>query len=200
MKWGPRETHAHTRTHAHAHTRTHAHIPLLPPPFFFFFFCPFRRELLPSSGDAFVRGRVSYASQEPWIVGTSVKENILFGTEEDQAKLNAVLNACALRADLAQLPNGIDSLIGERGVTLSGGQKARVSLARAVYRDADIYFLDDPLSAVDPKVLCFLLCVCVCVCVCLSASASASACLPICVGVPLVFPSFNSLRIHQCLA
>ncbi|EGD79317.1 ABC transporter [Salpingoeca rosetta] len=110
------------------------------------------RELLPSKGSAGVRGRVSYASQEPWILATTVRENILFGAADDPARRAAVIRACALERDLQLLPGGEQALIGERGVTLSGGQKARVSLARAVYRQADVYLLDDPLSAVDAKV------------------------------------------------
>ncbi|EGD79314.1 ABC transporter [Salpingoeca rosetta] len=109
-------------------------------------------ELLPSKGSAGVRGRVSYASQEPWILATTVRENILFGAADDPARRAAVIRACALERDLQLLPGGEQALIGERGVTLSGGQKARVSLARAVYRQADVYLLDDPLSAVDAKV------------------------------------------------
>eukprot|EP00043_Microstomoeca_roanoka_P013522 m.132440 g.132440 ORF g.132440 m.132440 type:complete len:1345 (+) comp15778_c0_seq1:123-4157(+) len=110
------------------------------------------REILPTHGTATVSGRMSYASQEPWIIATSVRENILFGSEEDPSRLQKVLAACALLEDIKRLPQGLDTVIGERGVTLSGGQKARLSLARAVYRQADIYLLDDPLSAVDAKV------------------------------------------------
>lgn len=79
----------------------------------------------------------------------TLKENILFGLPFDEAKFNAVLDAAALLPDLANLPSGAETEIGEKGITLSGGQKARVSFARALYRDADITLLDDPLSAVD---------------------------------------------------
>jgi ATP-binding cassette subfamily C (CFTR/MRP) protein 4 len=96
--------------------------------------------------------QVAYVSQSPWIFSGTVKDNILFGKEFDEKRFNAVIGSCSLQRDLEIFPNGIDTFIGERGVTLSGGQRARVSLARAVYADADVYLLDDPLSAVDPKV------------------------------------------------
>lgn len=60
--------------------------------------------------------------------------------------------ASCLDSDISKMPRGRETVIGEKGVNLSGGQKARVSLARAIYQDADIYLLDDPLSAVDPEV------------------------------------------------
>lgn len=123
-----------------------------------FLFCPvflkilIYRELQPQSGDVMIAGDTSYCSQEPWIIGTTVYENILFGASDNSERMNLVLDSCALRRDMELLPNGLDTMVGERGVTLSGGQKARVSLARAVYRDVDIYLFDDPLSAVDAKV------------------------------------------------
>eukprot|EP00056_Hartaetosiga_gracilis_P012145 m.191399 g.191399 ORF g.191399 m.191399 type:complete len:1327 (+) comp13645_c0_seq4:107-4087(+) len=120
------------------------------------------RELLPSGGHLSVVGDVSFSSQEAWILASSVKENILFGNEYDQARFEEVLHVCGLEDDMKQLPHGFNTVIGERGVTLSGGQKARLSLARAVYRDADIYFLDDPLSAVDTKVGSHMYKKCVC--------------------------------------
>lgn len=104
------------------------------------------------SGDMTLYGRVSYASQEPWIFSGTVQENILFGAEYNERLLNEVIQVCALYRDLELLPNGKDTLVGERGISLSGGQKARVNLARALYHDADIYLLDDPLSAVDTSV------------------------------------------------
>ncbi|XP_053982950.1 ATP-binding cassette sub-family C member 4-like [Hylaeus volcanicus] len=96
--------------------------------------------------------RISYASQEPWLFTGTVKENILFGQPYDRDRYIAVTKACALTRDFQQLPYGDMSNVGESGSSLSGGQKARVNLARAVYRDADIYLLDDPLSAVDSRV------------------------------------------------
>lgn len=96
--------------------------------------------------------KVAFCDQRPWIVNATVKENILFGEEYDAGRMQRALYASALEDDLRLLTAGIDTEIGERGVTLSGGQKARVALARAVYADADIYLLDDPLSAVDAHV------------------------------------------------
>lgn len=95
---------------------------------------------------------VSYASQEPWLFSGSVRTNILFGQPMDRKRYNYVCKKCALERDFEQLPNGDKTIVGERGQSLSGGQKARISLARACYRDAAIYLLDDPLSAVDTHV------------------------------------------------
>uniref|UniRef100_A0A3Q3IQJ7 ATP-binding cassette sub-family C member 10 n=1 Tax=Monopterus albus TaxID=43700 RepID=A0A3Q3IQJ7_MONAL len=92
------------------------------------------------------------ASQEPWIQHASVRDNILFGRDYDPAFYQAVIEACALSDDFSVLPNGDRTEVGENGVTLSGGQKARLALARAVYMDKDIYLLDDPLAAVDTDV------------------------------------------------
>jgi ATP-binding cassette subfamily C (CFTR/MRP) protein 4 len=103
-------------------------------------------------GSVEVCGTVAYAAQEPWIFTGSVKQNILFGREMDEEKYSRVIKMCALQYDLSLFPFGDDTLVGERGVMLSGGQKARINLARAVYTDADIYLLDDPLSAVDSHV------------------------------------------------
>eukprot|EP00050_Salpingoeca_kvevrii_P019493 m.86620 g.86620 ORF g.86620 m.86620 type:complete len:1342 (+) comp8438_c0_seq2:3-4028(+) len=96
--------------------------------------------------------RVSYCSQEPWLLSLTIKENILFGLPEDPERYAAVIKACALEKDIESFPLGHETRVGERGVTLSGGQKARVSLARAVYHEAELYLFDDPLSAVDTKV------------------------------------------------
>ncbi|XP_008282467.1 multidrug resistance-associated protein 7 [Stegastes partitus] len=92
------------------------------------------------------------AAQESWIQNASVRNNILFGKDYDAAFYQAVIEACALSDDLNVLPNGDKTEVGENGVTLSGGQKARLALARAVYMDKDIYLLDDPLAAVDTDV------------------------------------------------
>lgn len=104
------------------------------------------------SGNLTLYGRVSYASQEPWIFSGTLEENILFGSEYDDKRFEDVIQACALYRDLELLPNGKKTLVGERGISISGGQKARVNLARALYYDADIFLLDDPLSAVDASV------------------------------------------------
>ncbi|XP_057315929.1 ATP-binding cassette sub-family C member 10-like isoform X2 [Hydractinia symbiolongicarpus] len=94
----------------------------------------------------------AYVTQEPWIQHMTFRDNILFGHSFDPEFYNAVLHACALMEDLELLPAGDLTEIGENGVTLSGGQKARVALARAVYQDKDIYLLDDPIAAVDSDV------------------------------------------------
>ncbi|XP_031313703.1 multidrug resistance-associated protein 1 isoform X1 [Camelus dromedarius] len=98
------------------------------------------------------KGSVAYVSQQAWIQNCILQENILFGSIMQKQFYERVLEACALLPDLEQLPNGDQTEIGERGVNISGGQKHRVSLARAVYSGADIYLLDDPLSAVDVHV------------------------------------------------
>ncbi|KAL7299745.1 hypothetical protein TKK_0007495 [Trichogramma kaykai] len=96
--------------------------------------------------------RVSYASQDAWLFAGSVRDNILFGQPYEADRYARVCEACALRRDFEQLPRGDSTVVGERGASLSGGQRARVNLARACYRRANLYLLDDPLSAVDPKV------------------------------------------------
>ncbi|KAM3473295.1 hypothetical protein MY5147_004840 [Beauveria neobassiana] len=103
-------------------------------------------------GRAEVRGNVAYASQQTWVLNATVKENIVFGYRYDSEFYEKTVKACALLDDFAQLPDGDETVVGERGISLSGGQKARVSLARAVYARADIYLLDDVLSAVDSHV------------------------------------------------
>lgn len=110
------------------------------------------RELPLKSGSVLYNGKVSYAAQEAWVFAGSVRQNILFGQEMDNERYEATVKACALLKDFEQFPYGDRTIIGERGASLSGGQKARISLARAVYRRADIYLLDDPLSAVDAHV------------------------------------------------
>lgn len=109
----------------------------------------FLGELEVVGGNIQVNGTISYASQEPWVFAATIRQNIIFGQEYDKKRYNEVVKVCALQRDFEQFHNGDLTLVGERGASLSGGQKARINLARAVYRDADIYLLDDPLSAVD---------------------------------------------------
>ncbi|XP_031416224.1 ATP-binding cassette sub-family C member 4-like isoform X2 [Clupea harengus] len=109
-------------------------------------------ELPPDRGVIKVKGELTYASQQPWIFPGTIRSNILFGKDLNPQKYERVLRACALKRDMELLPDGDLEVIGDRGANLSGGQKARVNLARAVYQDADIYLLDDPLSAVDAEV------------------------------------------------
>ncbi|KAI7821028.1 hypothetical protein BC939DRAFT_456317 [Gamsiella multidivaricata] len=103
-------------------------------------------------GKVQISGRIAYVPQQAWILNKSLKDNIVFDNEYDEARYQRVLFACGLEPDIAILPAGDATEIGERGINLSGGQKQRVSLARAAYDDADIYLLDDPLSAVDAHV------------------------------------------------
>lgn len=109
-------------------------------------------ELPVDKGHIEVNGEISFASQEPWLFSASIRQNILFGMPYDKKRYQEVVKCCALERDFTLFPNADKTLVGERGASLSGGQKARINLARAVYRDADMYFLDDPLSAVDAHV------------------------------------------------
>uniref|UniRef100_A0A665TW33 ABC-type glutathione-S-conjugate transporter n=1 Tax=Echeneis naucrates TaxID=173247 RepID=A0A665TW33_ECHNA len=104
------------------------------------------------SGQVTVKGSVAYVPQQAWIQNATVQDNITFGREKLKTWYQRVLEVCALLPDLDILPAGDATEIGEKGLNLSGGQKQRVSLARAVYRKADVYMLDDPLSAVDAHV------------------------------------------------
>ncbi|ETP29613.1 hypothetical protein F442_21248 [Phytophthora nicotianae P10297] len=106
-------------------------------------------EMVKHNGTVFVGGGVAYCSQQPWIQNMTVRDNILFGLLYDRKKYEKVLDACALTADLDSLIAGDSTEIGERGINLSGGQKARIALARACYSDASVFLLDSPLSAVD---------------------------------------------------
>ena len=104
------------------------------------------------TGSVTCKGRLVYVSQTPWLFSGTIRDNILFGEEFVKEKYRSVVQACSLQTDFHQLPKGDMTQIGERGVSLSGGQRARVSLARALYINADIYLLDDSLSAVDFQV------------------------------------------------
>ncbi|KAF9044293.1 multidrug resistance-associated ABC transporter [Panaeolus papilionaceus] len=109
-------------------------------------------EMRRSRGDVTVGGSVAYVPQSPWIRNDTIRQNILFGQPDDESKFREVIHACGLDHDLKVFSHGEETEIGEKGITLSGGQKARVSLARAAYHDSDIVLLDDPLSAVDAYV------------------------------------------------
>lgn len=109
-------------------------------------------ETIKKEGSLEVKGRIAYVEQEPFIIGGTIEENILFGLEFNQDRFDKSILASALQRDMPNFANGSKTMIGERGMNISGGQKARISLARAIYSNADIYLLDDPLSAVDPEV------------------------------------------------
>ncbi|KAJ1721747.1 Canalicular multispecific organic anion transporter 1, partial [Coemansia biformis] len=103
-------------------------------------------------GSGVVRGTVAYVSQNPWIMNATFRDNVLFGNDYDEQRYLQTLEACALSEDVKQFPSGDMCEIGHRGINLSGGQKARLALARAIYENADVYILDDVLSAVDANV------------------------------------------------
>ncbi|KAJ1747331.1 Canalicular multispecific organic anion transporter 1 [Coemansia sp. RSA 989] len=103
-------------------------------------------------GHGSVVGTIGYLEQSPWIMNDTFRANILFGRPYDREYFRKVVHACALTADIAQWPDGDLTVIGDRGVNISGGQRARLALARTLYSRADIYVLDDPLSAVDAHV------------------------------------------------
>ncbi|TRY66382.1 hypothetical protein DNTS_003350 [Danionella cerebrum] len=106
-------------------------------------------ELVPSSGKIRHSGRISYSSQTAWIMPGTIRDNILFGLTHDEYRYKSVVKACQLEEDLAALPENDKTHLAEGGLNLSGGQKARVALARAVYRDAGIYLLDAPFTHLD---------------------------------------------------
>ena len=105
-------------------------------------------EMHAQTGTVNVVGSVAYCEQRPWILNATVEQNILFGEPMNLKRFDAAIHAASLEDDIKVLPGGIQTEIGERGINLSGGQKARVALARAVYKNCDAYLLDDPLSAV----------------------------------------------------
>lgn len=109
-------------------------------------------ELELDSGQLAISGSISYAPQEPWLFEGSIRQNILFCEEYNAQRYQQVLRVCSLERDIELFVHGDATIVGERGTSLSGGQRARVNLARAVYKQADMYLLDDPLSAVDTHV------------------------------------------------
>ncbi|KAF5370913.1 hypothetical protein D9615_009789 [Tricholomella constricta] len=109
-------------------------------------------EMRKTRGNVVFGGSIAYVPQAPWIRNATLRENVLFGHKDDEEKFREIVRACHLEHDLEMLPHGERTEIGEKGINLSGGQKARVSLARAAYSGSDIVLLDDPLSAVDAYV------------------------------------------------
>ncbi|XP_011149879.1 ATP-binding cassette sub-family C member Sur [Harpegnathos saltator] len=96
--------------------------------------------------------KIAYVAQRPWLLNSTLKDNILFGSTYCSQRYLNVLRACALHPDIDILPDRDLTRVGERGINLSGGQKQRVTIARAIYSDADVILLDDPLSALDQHV------------------------------------------------
>lgn len=111
--------------------------------------CPIARALEPVDPLTGLSDTVAYVSQSAWLLGTTVKENILFGSSYNERRYKAVLSACSLEPDLKILEYHDETEVGEKGTSLSGGQKARVALARALYSPAKYILIDDALSAVD---------------------------------------------------
>lgn len=105
-----------------------------------------------TKGEVTIGASRAFCPQYAWIQNATVRDNIVFGKRYKHDWYNKVIDACALRPDLEMLPNGDKTEIGERGITVSGGQKQRMNIARAIYFDADIVLMDDPLSAVDAHV------------------------------------------------
>ncbi|KAI0746725.1 multidrug resistance-associated ABC transporter [Daedaleopsis nitida] len=109
-------------------------------------------EMRKTRGDCVFSSTAAYVPQTAWIMNATLRQNVIFGQEENEAKFRDIIKACCLEPDLEMLPNGEETEIGEKGINLSGGQKARVSLARAAYSGAEIVLMDDSLSAVDSHV------------------------------------------------
>lgn len=109
-------------------------------------------ELPCHSGEISFSGSIAYVPQLPWVFSGTIQENITFGKSLDAIKYQRIIESCSLQTDLEHFSKGDLTHIGQRGVSLSGGQRARICLARALYTDADIFLLDDPLSAIDVQV------------------------------------------------
>ncbi|XP_051031684.1 cystic fibrosis transmembrane conductance regulator [Phodopus roborovskii] len=106
-------------------------------------------ELEASEGKIKHSGRISFCSQFSWIMPGTIKENIIFGVSYDEYRYKSIVKACQLQEDISKFAEKDNTILGEDGVTLSGGQRARISLARAVYKDADVYLLDSPFGYLD---------------------------------------------------
>lgn len=108
-------------------------------------------ETIKEAGETTRPGDVAFSSQTPWLQNATVKNNILFNSEYEDVRYTRVIEACCLPVDLAELPDGDETEVGENGTALSGGQKSRVALARALYSKAPLLLLDDVFSALDAK-------------------------------------------------
>lgn len=104
------------------------------------------------SGKLAIEGTIAYVEQEPIVFSDTVKNNVIFGRNYNKLQYDKAIELSCMDSDLKLLEKGEETIVGEKGITLSGGQKARLALARAIYTQADIYLLDDPISAVDAKV------------------------------------------------
>jgi ABC-type transport system involved in cytochrome bd biosynthesis fused ATPase/permease subunit len=99
-----------------------------------------------------LNGSVSYVSQSSWIINDTIKNNILLFNKNNTNNYDKIIDLCELKTDLESLPGGDNTEIGEKGINISGGQKARISIARAINSNSDIYMFDDPISALDAHV------------------------------------------------
>ena len=109
-----------------------------------------------------INGKIVYCGQIQWIQSTTIEDNICFLSPYDKEKMEKIIKICQLDQDLKAFPNGIKTEAGDKGRNLSGGQKVRISLARAIYSDEDIFLIDDPFSSLDREVRDKLMKVCFC--------------------------------------